>query len=335
MKLAGQRLAAFLQDPGPCRVVLVYGEDAGMIRNRVASLVRAVAGSLDDPFRVVELSRDRLSSLADEAASVPLTGGRRVVRVREVTDTALAAVQAVLGSRAQALVVLEGAGMPARSKLRTLLEAVPDGIAIACYPEEDRVLEGTIRQVLSAASVGVDPDALAWLGGQLGADQASTHAELQKLALYAGPHGHVDVATAMQCVGDAAGLSLDDALFAATVGDVATADRALEVAVAEGASAVGVLRGGLLHLQRLYRARLMVDEGASPADAVRAARPPVFGSRVAPFAKALRLWPSGSLAAAMAGLSQAERNCKRTGAPDYTLCRHAILTLARRAEATQ
>ena len=37
----------------------------------------------------------------------------------------------------------------------------------------------------------------------------------------------------------------------------------------------------------------------------------------------------------MAGLSQAERNCKRTGAPDHTLSRHAVLTLARRAMAAR
>ena len=170
---------------------------------------------------------------------MPLTGGRRVVRLREATDAALAQVQAVLNSRAEALVVLEGAGLPTRSKLRASLDAAPDGVAIGCYPEEGRALEETIRRVLRAANVGIDPDALAWLTGQLGADQVATHAELEKLALYAGPGGRVDVDTAMHCVGDAAGLSLDDALFAATVGDVATADRALELAMAEGADTGG------------------------------------------------------------------------------------------------
>ena len=104
-------------------------------------------------------------------------------------------------------------------------------------------------------------DALAWLSAQLGADRASTRAEAEKLALYVGPGGRVDLDAAMACVGDLAGLSLDDALFAATEGDVATADRALELAMAEGASPVGVLRAGLMHLQRLHRVRLAVDEG--------------------------------------------------------------------------
>ena len=88
MKLAPQRVAAFLRDPGPCRVVLLHGEDHGMIRDRAAALVRAVAGSLDDPFLVAELGREDIVRLADEAASLALTGGRRVVRLRETTDAA-------------------------------------------------------------------------------------------------------------------------------------------------------------------------------------------------------------------------------------------------------
>ena len=58
MKLDARKLPAFLRDPGACRVALIYGEDAGLIRDRAEALVRAVAGSLDDPFLVAELSRD-------------------------------------------------------------------------------------------------------------------------------------------------------------------------------------------------------------------------------------------------------------------------------------
>ncbi len=156
--------------------------------------------------------------------------------------------------------VLEGPTIQSRSKLRTVLEAAPDGVAIGCYPEEGRALEETIRETLRANGAGIEPDALSWLSQQLGADRASTRAELEKLALYAGPGNRVDLDAAMTCVGDLAGLSLDDALFAATTGDVATADRALEAAMAEGAAPVQVLRAALGHLQRLHRARLAMDE---------------------------------------------------------------------------
>ena len=193
----------------------------------------------------------------------------------------------------------------------------------------------TVKRVLDAAKVQIDREALAWLTSQLGADRASTQAEIEKLALYVGPGGTVDLQAAMTCVGDLAGLSLDDALFAATDGDVPTTDRALELAIAEGAAPVGVIRAGMLHLQRLHRARLAMDDGASAADATKAARPPVFFRRLGAFSRALGLWSSPTLGAALAALADAERACKRTGSPDMVICRNAVLTLARRAAAVR
>lgn len=329
MKLAPAQLPAFLRNPRDCRVVLLFGDDAGMVRERAETLVRAVAGSLDDPFRVSELAREDIRRLADEAAAQSLMGGRRVVRVREATDAAAEPVQALLKGGAPALVVLEGAALPARSRLRTLLEAAPDGVAIGCYPEEGRALEETIRGTLREAGVGIDPDALSWLGRHLGADRASTRAELEKLSLYVGPGGRVTLEAAAACVGDLAGLSLEDALFAATTGDAGTTDRALETALAEGAAPVQVIRAALLHLQRLHRARLAMEErGLSAAEAVRTVRPPVFWQRAGAFSRALSLWPASTLMAAMAALAEAERGCKRTGWPDQAICRHAITGLA-------
>jgi DNA polymerase-3 subunit delta len=334
MKLLPARIQAFLRDPGECRVVLLFGEDAGMIRDRAEALVRAVAGSLDDPFLVTELPREEIKRLPGEAAGLSLIGGRRVVRVRDVTDAATEPVLAVLKSRAPALVVLEGPGMAARSKLRTALEAAADGAVIVCYPEEGRALEETIRETLRANGAGIEPDALSWLSQHLGADRASTRSELEKLALYVGAGNRVELDAAMTCVGDLAGLSLDDALFAATTGDVATADRALEAAVAEGAAPVQVLRAALGHLQKLHRARLAMDEqGLAVADAVKGIRPPVFYQKVGAFTRSLGLWPAATLTAAMAALAEAERGCKRTGWPDQALCRNAVLTLARRSAA--
>ncbi len=332
MKLEAARVTRFLADPpASCRAVLLYGEDAGLIRERAETLVRSVAGSLDDPFRVAELDREGMARIAEEMAAQSLTGGRRVVRVREAGDAAAAPAEAALSLGGDSLLVLEAPGLASRSKLRALIERAAAAAAIGCYPEEGRGLQQTIRETLGRDRVSADADALEWLAGQLGADRAATRGEVEKLALYAGPGGRVDLPAAQACVGDLAGLSLDDALFAATAGDVEQADRALERALAEGATPVGVLRAALLHVQRLERARGGMAGGVSAAEAAKAVRPPVFFRRAPAFATALGLWPAAALADACAALWNAERECKRTGAPAETLCRHVVLDLARRA----
>jgi DNA polymerase-3 subunit delta len=333
MKLDSRRIDGFLRDPGPVRVALLHGEDTGLIRERGSKLTRAVAGSLDDPFRVADLDHDAAARLGDELASMPLTGGRRVVRVRDAGDGLTAAVERALAGRAPGFLVLEAPGLASRSKLRAALEKSADAAVIACYPPDAAAIAGEIRTAMQAAGVSVDAETLRWLQDRLGSDLEVTRREIEKLALYAGPYGKADMAAAQACVGDLAGVSLEDALFAATAGDPAATDRALELALSEGATAVAVVRGGLLHVQKLHRARLAMAGGMPAGEATEAVRPPIFFRRKPAFEQALRLWPEPALAAAAARLWEAERNCKRTGSPAETIARSVILGLAQRAAA--
>jgi DNA polymerase-3 subunit delta len=334
MKLDARRVDVFLRDPGSIRVVLLYGDDVGLMRERATRLVVTLAGSKDDPFRVTELERDTLANMALEVASPPLTGGRRVVRARDVGDAATAAVQAVLAAASEGFLILEAIGLTGRSKLRSLIEQSSDAVAIGCYPPDAAALGADIRRTMEANGVAVDADALRWLETRLGSDRAVTRGEIEKLALYAGPGGHVDMAAAQMCVGDLAGLSVEDALFAATAGDVVATDRSLHVALGEGATPVGILRAGLAHLQRLHRARLTMLDGLSLAEASKAARPPVFFRREAAFRTALSSWGEPALVTASMRLFEAERSCKRTDAPAETICCGVILALAQRVAAS-
>lgn len=331
MKLEARRVEAFLDSPGACRAVLLFGDDHGMIRERSNRLLRAVAGGLDDPFRVADLEREGLSRLGEELASRSLTGGRRVVRVRDVTDAAAGLVAAALEKGGESLLVLEAPGLASRSKLRTALERAPDAVALGCYPLDGGSLEQVITSALAAQEVTVTAEARTWLAGHLGADQAVTRSELEKLGLFVGRGGTVDLAAAEQCVGDLAGLSLDDALFAATAGEPAEADRAMELALAEGTAPVALLRAALLHLQRLQRARVAMGQGSSASEAARGLRPPIFFRREPSFVQALRLWSEPMLESAAARVWEAERACKRTGTPAETVCRSVVLGLAQRA----
>jgi DNA polymerase-3 subunit delta len=331
VKLEPRGVEAFLNDPGGIRAVLLYGDDVGLIRERAVRLTRAVAGAADDPFRVVELDRESIGGIPAEMAALSLTGGRRVVRARDVGDAATGPVQAALAGPGEALLVLEAPGLSARSKLRALIDKRQDAVSIGCYPAEGRALEQVIRGVLAAQQVGVEEDALAWLVGQLGADQAVTISEVEKLALFVGAGRRADIASARECVGDLAGLSLEDALFAATAGEVVVADRAVELALAEGAAAVQVVRAGLMHVQRLQRARATMTEGMSAVDAARAIRPPLFFRRQRSFVQALGLWTPQALEWAAGRFWEAERTCKRTGTPAETIARNAVTGVAQRA----
>ncbi len=330
MKLDPRRLPAFLANPGPTRVVLLHGEDAGAIRGHADALTRAVAGSLDDAFRVAVLERDRHARLEEEAGALSLMGGRRVVRLREAGEALLTPLQRALARSGDTLLVLEAPGL-GRGRLRPFVEALPEGAAIACYPEEGRTLAATIRALLAEREVRAAPEVVDWLATQLGADRESTRGEVEKLALYVGPGAEATLEDAQACVGDASLLSLDEAMFAATAGDVSALDRTLERALAEGAGAIAVIRPALSHLMRLHQARALVADGMSASEAMRLARPPVFFRRQAAFLRALSVWTPEALLHATEQARAAEAACKTTGARTEALCRRFLLVLARQA----
>jgi DNA polymerase-3 subunit delta len=332
LKLDARQIATFLRDPGKCRAVLLYGEDEGLIRERARQLTQAVAGSLNDPFRVAELDREGWPYIASEMASLAMTGGRRVVRVREVTDAALEPVRAALKSAGEALVVLEAPGL-GKGRLRTLLESAPDGATIGCYAEDGKALQDLIRGILAAMGVSAEAEAISWLAAAVGGDRSVVRAETEKLALLAGAGGRVDLAMARLCAGDAAGASADEGLLAATQGKGAIADAAIERALAEGLNGIALIRMVIGHLQRLHQARLRMLGGASAAEAVQALRPPVFYKAMAGVTASLTLWPAEALTRALEEARQVEIACKLTGSRPELLVRRYLAGLARQAAA--
>ncbi|CAA9232650.1 MAG: DNA polymerase III delta subunit [uncultured Acetobacteraceae bacterium] len=333
-KLDARRVEAFLADPKDCRVVLLHGDDPGLVRERAERLVRTVAGG--DAMRLVEVPRDGWRDpglLAAEAASAPLTGGRPLVRVRDAGDAFAPAAKAALAGPGPGLVVLEAPEAQARSKLRTLLEAAPAAAVIACYRERGADLARSVGAILGELGVSAEPAALDWLAQRLGEDRMLLRRELEKLALYVGEGGRVGAEDAVACVAEGSALGLEEALMAAMSGDLATADRALETAFAEGANAVQVVRAALRHVQRLHAASLAVAGGAAPAAALDGLRPPVFFRHKPAFERALRQWRPETLEAAGTALLDAERRTKTTGLPSATVAREAVMLLARRAAA--
>jgi DNA polymerase-3 subunit delta len=335
MKLASGRIDGFLRRPDPeIRAVLFYGPDAGLVRERAEIVARAVCADLGDPFRVADLTAGVLGAdparLADEAAQISLMGGRRVVRVREASD-ALAPLFArfLADTPGDALVVVEAADLPGRSALRRIFDDSPRAAAIGCYPDSARDLVAVIREAFAAHRITAGRDVVEFLAEHLGGDRLLTRAELEKLTLYAGDGGRIELDDARAAIADSAALALDDAVLAAAEGDAAALDRALARVLQEGESPVSVIRALLRHLQRLHGLTARTEGGGSIDEAIRNARPPIFFKQQDSFRRQLARWSEGQLRHALDRVAEAEFRMKLTGSPAETLCRAAMLDVAR------
>ncbi len=338
MKLAGARVAAFLQKPDPdIRAVLIYGPDEGLVRERAATIARTVCADLADPFRVADLSAAALAAdaarLADEAAQLSLTGGRRVVRVRGAGDTLAKLFAEFLKTvSGDALTIVESGDLPTRSTLRRAFETAPAGAAVACYPDTPRDLAAVIRETLAAHRVTVSRDAGQFLVEHLGGDRGLTRSELEKLVLYVGDGRRIELEDVRLSVSDSAALELDDAVMAAAEGDLPKLERVLGRVFQEGELPVSVIRALLRHLHRLDLLSAQLAAGGALDEVVRAARPPIFFKQENNFRRQLGLWTEARLRPELDRVARAERDIKTTGYPPETICREAMLGVALAAQ---
>ncbi len=342
MKIAAGQVERFLKAPNAkTPVVLIYGPDEGLVRERVDILVKTVLDDPRDPFRSSDLAADQVKSdpalLVDEARALCLMGGRRVVRIRQAGDFLRAACKNLLALDViEALVVIEGGDLGGGSSLRKLIEQASNAAALPCYRDEGRDLGSLIDRLLAERKLRVDAEARTYLVDHLGGDRGVTRAELDKLALYVGQDSQgstIGLDQVAEVVGDSAAVGLDDLAHATTLGDKINVERCLNRLLGEGQAPVRLIRTMINHVTRLRSLALLMERGESVDRAMSQARPPIHFRRKADVKTSLRRWSGASLARAQAKLLEAEVSCKTTGNPDVLLCREAVFSICHHAGA--
>ena len=305
MKLKAAQVETFLRAPdAKAQVVLIYGEDEGLVRERAVKLAKTVVEDLKDPFRVIEMGSAQLkedsSRLRDEAAAISFGGGRRVIRLRDIGDAQAPAIADFLKDPAgDALIVIEAGSLPTRSKLRQAVEKAGNGMALPCYADSGRDLEGLISAVMEDHKLRIDRDATRYLVANLGSDRMISRSELEKLALYAFKEGQVTLADAMDCVGDSSARHYDDVIQAVSQGNVVNLDTALTRLTEEGLNPVGALRMMLGYFQKLHLVKGQITQGANTEQAMKSLRPPLFFKAADQFRANLNNWAVPTLQRAL------------------------------------
>ncbi len=344
VKFSTSKVDPFLANPDPAiRAILLYGPNGGLIRERADGLVRRVVDDPADPFRVSRLTggmlKDDPARLADEAAALSLTGGRRIVHLSDVGDAQSAVIGEFLDApMGDSIVLAESGDLGPRSSLRRIFEEARTGAALPCYGDEGQTLEDVIGEILRTHELRLDGEARDYLVTCLSSDRIQIRSEIEKLSLFVGQpqgtgHKTVSLDDVRVCVGDSAALSLDAVSLAAGSGDPAAIERELGRAFREGVAPVTVLRAVARHVQRLQLVAAKIAAGDSEKAAIDGLRPKPFFKTIPAFRRQLGLWSVDRLSHALALLTEAEIDCKQTGMPAQAVCGRVLLRIAAGARA--
>jgi DNA polymerase-3 subunit delta len=323
----------FVARPDPGKpIALVFGPDAGLVRERADALIRSAVDDVRDPFALALLEGDTLADaperLVEEAHTIPLFGGRRAILVKAGGRNFTAAVERLLAAPpgGDCRIVIEAGDLKRNAPLRTLCERAPIAAALPCYADSGRDLDRLIDEEMRGAGMSIAPDARSLLASLIGGDRRASRSEIGKLALYAHGKSSIDVEDVVAVVADATIPAVDAVVDAAFAGRPTDLEVHFAKARASGVSATTVAGAAVRQAAVLHRYRLAVDAGASIGEVVRA--PTVHFSRERLVKAALESWSSARLERMIAQLGETSLEVRKGGKLAYPIVQRALLSIA-------
>ncbi len=295
------------------KAFLVYGPDRGLVSERAGRIANASGVDLKDAFSLVRLDSSDISSdpgrLADETQSFGLFGGDKLIWVKASgTEKALAdSLSRLLSSPLEGCTLLIEAGeLKKGAALRKAFETSAPGVAIPCYSDDARTLNGLIDEELGKHDLTISSTARHRLVDALGGDRLATRNELAKLGLYCRGAKSVDDQDVIDIVGDASAISVDDAIDAILSGDPDGFIHAIQKVISSKTPVFLVLQGCLRQFQYIDALRAEMDAKRQSSSAVMASMGRHLHFKRKPIIEnALRIWNGPAIAAEMNRLQAA------------------------------
>jgi len=333
--LKSSEIESFVARPDPARpIALVFGPDAGLVRERTEAIIRKAIDDPEDPFALARIDGDALAEeprrLVEEAHTIPLFGGRRAVWIRAGSRNFAAAVEALIAAppASDCRVVIEAGDLKRSAPLRTICERAAKVAAIPCYTDGERDLARLIDDEMRAAGLTIAPEARTLMLSLIGGDRRASRNELRKLALYAHGQNRVEVDDIVAVVADASALALDGVVDAAFAGRPADLETQFAKARAGGTPTSVIVGSALRQAAQLHRARLAIEAGGSITEASAGMSPPVHFRRKAPVEAALAAWTASRLDRVIAQLAEAALETRRRPILSDAIGERALLSVA-------
>lgn len=332
--LRGKEVDAYLARPDPARpIVLLYGPDAGLVRERAEGLLASAVDDPADPFSLVRLDGDELSAepsrLVDEALTIPLFGGRRAIRVRAGSRSFASGIDALAETPLKdCRIVIEAGELRPESPLRKACERAKTAVAIACYADTERDLTKLIDDELKLSNLRLASDARAVLMGLLGGDRQASRNELRKLALYAHGKGEVTLDDVMAVVADASELKIDPIVDGAFAGNAAAVETEFAKAMVAGTYPGVIISAAQRQAAWLHKSAIAIAEGAPVSSVLDGGFPRLHFSRKASVETALRNFDVPRLTAIIDQLAAAALEMRKQAALAAVIAQRALLSIA-------
>lgn len=276
------QLAQHLRQPLP-PLVLLWGEDAGALRQAAQQVIAATGIDVNDPFAAEKITLNDLlespSRLADSAQTLSFTSPHRLIWIQGIsgeesaaTLTALTqAVKTALEFSLQAVTIVLAVphALEKTSPLVKAVESHSQALSVRFFVDSAADISGFLKNEFNAVGVAIEPDALQLMATGLGADRELARREVEKLVVYEGEEQPITVAHVQACLSGA--IPADAFRLAEAVGsrNRAETDKLIQHLIHQGEDLTPAFSLTLRHLQSLKTAQAMRAENQPESEILK------------------------------------------------------------------
>ena len=252
---------------GGYRIFVIYGPDRGLVSERASLLAKKSGVAEDDPFAMLKLDISDLHNdpgrLLDEVNALGLFGGAKLVWLRGASnEKPLLDAMSVLaaGPDPANILIVEAGDLKNGSGLRKIAEPAKTVAVIPCYADDAKALNALIDAELGQDGLTITPAARKHLLDLLGGDRVASRNEIRKLSLYCRGNGTVEEEDVSAIIGDASGVSTDEAVDAILTGNLPALRHSLQKVATSKTPIFLVLQSCLKQFQMMDLMRAEMEE---------------------------------------------------------------------------
>ena len=319
---------------------LVFGYDESMVQEYAKKIAHFIVPNLKDDFAVREITaaqiKENASLVLDELNALSLMGGRRVVWIKNATESMGSMIDDVLQNlKTNNFLLITGDAFSKSASVRVVCENHPKILTIVCYPDEANDIRLLIQNTLSQNGYQITSDAVAAFMDSVGQSRGMTLSELDKLMTYQKNDKLITAETIHQVIDNSSIFSFDSLCFAIGEGNHANANTFYNKLLESGETPVSIIRKLLTYFNKLLLGVHLLSQKKSMEEALKKVLTPAQFKLKSAVSKQLTYWNKEALSQILKQLLETEKSTKTTALPAELIVLRTITSLTARAQKLQ
>lgn len=269
---------------------LLYGPDNGLIYERKKYIERYFLSRnpslIIKNFSYDEIKKD-FSVVKEFFANLDLFSSEQVAVIDDVPVKIPLDLEKIIKSLTTGkFLLLIAAELKPNSHTRLLYENNNNFASLACYYDDEKNVKSIIANIFHTNKIQIKDDEISLLASLVKGDRKNIINEANKVVTYyLGSNQDVDIRTLNELCSQGFDSSFDDLVQALSNFNYDKVEFIVADLLSNGSNIVTVVRKLTNHFIRIYKVKLIVNEGKSYQAAIKELSPPVFIMQVSQFIK--------------------------------------------------